>query len=151
LFPAILLASAALAAEAENGKRLAEARCVPCHMITPGQTRDVGDAPPFELIAKKFRSNPELLAFALQDPHPRRRTRAAPMLQRTCRVGANRGRRPTSDEHPDLAPAKASESRLSEIFDAKRLRRFEINDQLELRMLQHRQIRRLLPLRIRAV
>jgi mono/diheme cytochrome c family protein len=71
LFPAILLASAALAAEPENGKRFAQTRCVPCHTITPGQTREVGDAPPFELIAKKFRSNPELLAFALRDPHPR--------------------------------------------------------------------------------
>jgi hypothetical protein len=28
-------------------------------------------APPFEAIARKFAHNPETLAFALRDPHPR--------------------------------------------------------------------------------
>ena len=69
--PGILLVSAALAADADNGKRLAQARCVPYHAIEPDQRRQVADAPPFEVIARKFRDNPETLAFALLDPHPR--------------------------------------------------------------------------------
>jgi mono/diheme cytochrome c family protein len=67
--PGILLVSAALAADADNGKRLAQARCVPCHAIEPDQRRQVADAPSFEVIAGKF--NPEMLAFSLLDPHPR--------------------------------------------------------------------------------
>ena len=39
--------------------------------MAPSQRRDVTDAPPFELIARKFASNPETLAFAILDPHPR--------------------------------------------------------------------------------
>jgi len=61
----------ALAADAGNGKRVAETRCVTCHIVAPSQRRDVTDAPPFELIARKFASNPEALAFAILDPHPR--------------------------------------------------------------------------------
>ena len=71
LLPAILLAPATLAADADNGKRLAQARCVPCHAIEPDQHMQVADAPPFEVIARKFGLNPEMLAFSLLDPHPR--------------------------------------------------------------------------------
>ena len=71
LVPAILLAPAALAADADNGKRLAQARCVPCHAIETDRARQVADAPPFEVIARKFGSNAELLAFSLLNPHPR--------------------------------------------------------------------------------
>jgi mono/diheme cytochrome c family protein len=70
LFLAILM-TPALAAEPDNGKRLAEARCAPCHTVVPGEGRAVSDAPPFEAIARKFSVSPELLAFALLDPHPR--------------------------------------------------------------------------------
>ena len=34
----------ALAADAENGKRLAEARCVTCHMVAPSPRREVAAA-----------------------------------------------------------------------------------------------------------
>ena len=71
LFPVLLLASASFAADAENGKRLAQARCASCHAIEPSQDRQVADAPPFDLIARKFGDNPEILAFSLLDPHPR--------------------------------------------------------------------------------
>jgi mono/diheme cytochrome c family protein len=71
LFSALLLIPAALAADADNGRRLAQARCVPCHAIGPDQPRDVADAPPFETIARKFALNPDMLAFSLLDPHPR--------------------------------------------------------------------------------
>ncbi len=67
-----LVASAAPAADADNGKRIAEMRCVTCHIVSsPSQRRDVTDAPPFEVIARKFATSPETLAFSLLDPHPR--------------------------------------------------------------------------------
>ena len=71
LLPALLAASAALAADADNGKRHAEMRCVTCHIVSPSERRDVTEAPPFETIARKFASNPDTLAFSIVDPHPR--------------------------------------------------------------------------------
>ena len=71
LLPAMLAASGALAADADNGKRLAETRCVTCHIVSPSERRVVTDAPPFEAIARKFASNPETLVFSILDPHPR--------------------------------------------------------------------------------
>jgi mono/diheme cytochrome c family protein len=71
LVTGICVASMALAADVDNGKRVAETRCVTCHIVTPGQRRDVTDAPPFEVIARKFAPSPESLAFSLLDPHPR--------------------------------------------------------------------------------
>ena len=69
LFP--MFVSPALAADADNGKRLAESRCVTCHMVAPSPRREVADAPPFEVIARKFEVQPQALAFAILDPHPR--------------------------------------------------------------------------------
>ena len=63
LLPAMLAASGALAADADNGKRLAETRCVTCHIVSPSERRVVTDAPPFEAIARKFASNPDTLRF----------------------------------------------------------------------------------------
>ena len=71
MLPTMLAASGALAADADNGKRLAETRCVTCHIVSPSERRDVTDAPPFEAIARKFASNPDTLAFSIVDPHPR--------------------------------------------------------------------------------
>ena len=67
----VFLVSVACAADADNGKRLAEAQCVPCHAVFPVHPRDVAQAPPFEVIARKFALTPEMLAFAILDPHPR--------------------------------------------------------------------------------
>jgi cytochrome c len=71
VLPAIFVAPATLAADADNGKRLAEMRCVTCHVTVPNQRREVADAPPFDVIARKFAVNPEILAFSMRDPHPR--------------------------------------------------------------------------------
>jgi mono/diheme cytochrome c family protein len=71
LVAAGILASAALAADAEIGKRLAEMRCAGCHSMVARQRREVSDAPPFETIAQKHRATAEMLAFAILDPHPR--------------------------------------------------------------------------------
>jgi mono/diheme cytochrome c family protein len=71
MLPAALATSSAIAADAENGRRIAEARCVPCHAVGPGQRPGTSQAPPFDAIARKYVQNPETLAFALRDPHPR--------------------------------------------------------------------------------
>ena len=69
--PALLVAPMVFAADAEVGKRLARTRCVPCHAVVPDQRREVADAPPFDVIADKFRMGPDVLAFHLLHPHPR--------------------------------------------------------------------------------
>jgi mono/diheme cytochrome c family protein len=71
LLGAVVVAQTAVAADADNGKRVAQVRCGPCHIVEPTQRREVANSPPFESIARKFGSNPELLAFAILDPHPR--------------------------------------------------------------------------------
>jgi hypothetical protein len=67
---AISVTSAGLAADANNGRRLAKMRCAACHFVAPNQRRDVTDAAPFEVIARKFATSPETLAFSLLGPHP---------------------------------------------------------------------------------
>lgn len=60
------------AAEADNGKRLAQQRCAPCHAVVASPQRsEVADSPPFETIARKFDYNAGVLALSLHDPHPR--------------------------------------------------------------------------------
>lgn len=71
LLPVILAASAAFAADADNGRRLAQMRCVPCHAVDAAPHREVAQAPPFDTISRKFALQPEALAFAMLDPHPR--------------------------------------------------------------------------------
>ena len=70
LLPAIFTATAACAADADQGKQLAMMRCVSCHGV-PSQSRDVAQATPFEVIARKFERMPQRLAFRILDPHPR--------------------------------------------------------------------------------
>ena len=67
----ILGVTPAFAADPDNGERLAQARCVPCHIVEPDQPSQVADAPPFEVIARKVGRNRDTLAFSLLEPHPR--------------------------------------------------------------------------------
>jgi mono/diheme cytochrome c family protein len=69
--PVLLIAPTVHAADADNGKRLAQTRCVPCHVVVPDQRREVADAPPFDVIARKLGVEPDVLAFHLLHPHPR--------------------------------------------------------------------------------
>jgi mono/diheme cytochrome c family protein len=63
------IARPALAADALNGKRLAELWCAVCHVVTGNQRQANADAPPFEEIAKRPNfSEPGLVTFLL-DPH----------------------------------------------------------------------------------
>jgi len=68
IFPAGIVGPA-LAADAFNGKRLAELWCAACHVVTINQRQANADAPPFEEIAKRPNfSEPGLVTFLL-DPH----------------------------------------------------------------------------------
>ncbi len=59
----------AFAADAANGKRLAERWCEACHVVTASQSQASADAPPFEEIAKRPNFNETGLATFLLDPH----------------------------------------------------------------------------------
>jgi len=65
------VAQNAVAADAGNGKRLAQARCTPCHVVAPGQRAEVAKAPPFDVIARQLGFNAEMLAYLILAPHPR--------------------------------------------------------------------------------
>lgn len=62
----------AFAADADNGKHLAQAYCSACHAVIASNWHgDVADSPPFEVIAKKYDFNSELIAAHVINPHPR--------------------------------------------------------------------------------
>jgi hypothetical protein len=48
------------AADAKNGKRIAQMRCTPCHIVAP-----------FEDIGRQNGFNAEMLAYLILAPHPR--------------------------------------------------------------------------------
>jgi mono/diheme cytochrome c family protein len=59
----------ALAADASNGKRVAELWCAACHVVTVNQRQANADAPPFEEIAKRPNFTESGLVTFLLDPH----------------------------------------------------------------------------------
>ena len=58
-----------LAADALNGKRLAERWCAACHVVSVTQREANADAPPFENIAKRPNFSELGLMTFLLDPH----------------------------------------------------------------------------------
>jgi mono/diheme cytochrome c family protein len=60
-----------LAADADNGARLASRWCATCHVVTPGQQGATTEAPPFAAIARRPDFSESKLAFFLLDPHPK--------------------------------------------------------------------------------
>jgi mono/diheme cytochrome c family protein len=67
----ILAAAPAVAADASNGKRLAERWCTGCHLASPSQTTATDQVPPFATIAKMPDFNAAKIALFLLDPHPK--------------------------------------------------------------------------------
>jgi len=57
-------------ADAETGKRIALARCSPCHIVAPNQREELANAPPFASIARNTGFSAEALAYAILSPHP---------------------------------------------------------------------------------
>jgi mono/diheme cytochrome c family protein len=64
-------ASGAPAADAANGRRIAQMRCAPCHIVVPNQRKEIADSPPFEDIGRQNGFNAEMLAYLILAPHPR--------------------------------------------------------------------------------
>ena len=97
LFP--MFVAPVLAADADNGKRLAEARCGDGSFGGTNPRREVADAPPFDVIARKFEVLPQTLAFAILQSAPQderavdapRGGRSRP-YQHTREIAGRRGR-----------------------------------------------------------
>ena len=67
---AILAASPALAADADNGRRLAHAHCVACHAVSPLTRNDeVAAAPPFDEIGRRYGGDAAAISLAISGPH----------------------------------------------------------------------------------
>ena len=64
-----LVSASAFGAEAEAGRRLAQLRCSPCHIVAPNQRQEIADAPPFEMIGRKFGFDAAMLIVNLMGPH----------------------------------------------------------------------------------
>lgn len=67
----ISMSAVAHAGDADNGRRTATMHCVSCHAVLPDRPNETSQAPPFEIIAKKFEITPQALTFWILDPHPR--------------------------------------------------------------------------------
>jgi len=68
---AMIAAFPAIAADAGNGKKLAERWCQSCHAIAANQPMAVTEAPPFATIARKPGFDEAKVATFLLDPHPK--------------------------------------------------------------------------------
>lgn len=71
IFYGVCALGVADAADAENGKRIAERWCIACHAVSGKQKSISTDAPPFSSIASKPAFNASALALFLLDPHPK--------------------------------------------------------------------------------
>lgn len=63
--------SAACAADATNGERLARQWCASCHIVATDQSGPTSEAPPFPTLAARADFSAEQIALFLLDPHPR--------------------------------------------------------------------------------
>lgn len=66
----VVLGPSALAADADNGKALADRWCSSCHVVDHGQKLATDQAPPFASIARMPAFDASKLAFLLLKPHP---------------------------------------------------------------------------------
>jgi len=64
-----LLPRAGLAADADNGKRLAQRWCQACHVVTDGPRASTDGAPPFATIAARPDFDAAKVMLFLLDPH----------------------------------------------------------------------------------
>jgi mono/diheme cytochrome c family protein len=62
---------AAWAANAGNGKTLAERWCATCHIVSPVQKQGTTQAPTFSEVAKRPHIDAPMVAFYLIAPHPK--------------------------------------------------------------------------------
>ena len=67
---AVLAASNSQAADAANGKLIAQRWCAACHVVAPDQTRGSTEVPSFAAVAVKYAEAKKLATF-LASPYPR--------------------------------------------------------------------------------
>jgi cytochrome c len=68
---ALAAAQNAGAAGAQSGQRLAQSHCASCHSIAPRARSEVADAPPFDVIGRKYGFDADALRLAIAGPHPK--------------------------------------------------------------------------------
>jgi len=68
-FLVLVLASPVFAADAGNGRQLAVSHCAPCHTVAPGLRNEVANAPPFDVIGRKYGFDADALVNAILEPH----------------------------------------------------------------------------------
>ncbi len=68
---AMVGSSAAPAGQADAGRAIALQSCTGCHAISARDRNEMGDAPPFDVIARSHNYDAASLAFALLGPHPK--------------------------------------------------------------------------------
>jgi mono/diheme cytochrome c family protein len=66
-----LLPRPGMAADSDNGKRLAERWCQACHVVAAGRRPSTDAAPPFASIAARPDFDAAKVALFLLDPHPK--------------------------------------------------------------------------------
>ncbi len=69
-----IVASAAMSARAAGagrGEQLAQSHCASCHIVAPHAREEVADAPPFEVIGRKYGSDAGRIMHAIVGPHPK--------------------------------------------------------------------------------
>jgi mono/diheme cytochrome c family protein len=69
LFGMPLLPRPGIAADADNGKRLAQRWCQACHVVTTGPRASTDGAPPFATIAAQPDFDAAKITLFLLDPH----------------------------------------------------------------------------------
>jgi cytochrome c len=62
-------APAARAADARRGESLAQSHSASCHIVAPHARNEVADAPPFEVIGRKYGFDAGMIAHAITGPH----------------------------------------------------------------------------------
>ena len=67
----VTFGAASLAADVENGERLARRWCVTCHVVAADQVKANADVPPFAVVARRPGFTTADVASFLLSPHPK--------------------------------------------------------------------------------
>lgn len=73
----LAIGTPAHSADAQLGSQLAQQRCAACHIVGADQRQELAEAPPFELIARKYAPDPDALVLNLMGPHAKMNFRLA--------------------------------------------------------------------------
>ena len=68
MFAATVLASPAMASDADNGLKISKRWCASCHVVAPDQKQAVADVPTYAEIARKTTDYKALILFLTKPP-----------------------------------------------------------------------------------